>query len=322
LKLPYCLSTAGSQPIEKVRKVNGDGPRFFQLYLPHDDDLTISLLTRAYNSGFDVCILTLDTWQLAWRHQDIKTANYAFYYGIGNELGWSDPIFQKRMQERGINPNTDPEKAGRMWIDSIWHGKAWTWSKLPWLIKQWKHISNGRPFVLKGIQCVEDAQKAVEYGCDGIVVSNHAGRQVDGAVGSLDMLGEIADAVGDKLTVLFDSGVRSGADVFKAVALGAKAVCVGRLWIWGLSIDGEFGVRHVMKSLLADFDILMNVAGYNSISEIDRKAIRMSFCEAEVNGRVHSMGKQLYSNEALKLYVCLMNIKMSLSPESPMSRLF
>ena len=127
------------------------------------------------------------------------------------------------MKERGIDPKTDPEKAGRMWIDTIWHGipiirrghrvmlgKAWSWDKIPWVRDQWKQISNGRPFLVKGIQCVEDAVKAVEYQCDGIVVSNHAGRQVDGAVGSLDMLSEIVDAVGDKLTVLFDSGVRSG----------------------------------------------------------------------------------------------------------------
>jgi hypothetical protein len=117
-----------------VGKANGNGPRFFQLYLPHDDELALSFLQRAWDSGFDVCMMTLDTWQLAWRHQDVKTANYAycpvysyrltkrFYRGVGNDLGWSDPVFQKRMQERGVDPKKDPEKAGRMWIDSVWHG--------------------------------------------------------------------------------------------------------------------------------------------------------------------------------------------------------
>jgi len=189
-------------------------------------------------------------------------------------------------------------------------GKAWTWDKVPWVIREWKRISNGRPFLLKGIQSVDDALKAVEYKCDGIVVSNHAGRQVDGAVGSLDMLPDIVDAVGDKLTILFDSGVRSGSsfslctdvkgsDIFKALALGAKAVCVGRLWIWGLSIDGDFGVRHVMKSLLADFDILMNVAGYPKIADIDRKALSMTILHLVSMLEFHSLGQQSWACETL-----------------------
>jgi isopentenyl diphosphate isomerase/L-lactate dehydrogenase-like FMN-dependent dehydrogenase len=137
----------------------------------------------------------------------------------------------------------------------------------------WKEISGGLPFCLKGIQSVQDARKAVEIGCHGIVVSNHAGRQVDGAVASLDALEQIVDAVGDHTCIMFDSGVRGAADVFKALALGARFVFVGRLWVWGLSIMGEAGVRHVMRGLLADFDILLNVAGYKTISDIDRSAL-------------------------------------------------
>ncbi len=121
---------------------------------------------------------------------------------------------------------------------------------MPWLIKTWKELSDGKPFLIKGIQCVSDAQKCVDIGCDGIVVSNHAGRQVDGAVASLDALEAIIDAgIGEKLTVTFDSGVRGASDVIKALCLGAKFVWIGRLWVWGLSIMGEEGVRHVMKSL-------------------------------------------------------------------------
>ncbi|KAG9974244.1 FMN-dependent alpha-hydroxy acid dehydrogenase, partial [Aureobasidium melanogenum] len=268
LNLPYCLSTAGSQPIEDVGAANGEGPRFFQLYMPHDDELTVSLLRRAIDSGFTACILTVDTWQLGWRHDDVAHSNYAFYHGIGADLGLSDPVFQKRLAEDGIDPQKEPNKAGAKWIDNVWHGRAHSWEKMPWLIKTWKEMSGGKPFAIKGIQSVADAKKCVEIGCDGIVVSNHAGRQVDGATASLDALEQIVDAVGDKIYIMFDSGVRGASDVFKALALGAKFVFVGRLWVWGLSIMGEHGVRHVMKSLLADFDILLNVAGFQNVEQI------------------------------------------------------
>ncbi|EIW79739.1 FMN-dependent alpha-hydroxy acid dehydrogenase [Coniophora puteana RWD-64-598 SS2] len=293
LGLPYCLSTASSQPIEAVAEANDAGaavknesnsvhsydgpnggnaqsPRFFQLYMGHDDEITISLLERAWKSGFDVCMLTVDTWQLGWRPTDINIANYAFYYPgqVGNELGTSDPVFMKK---HGEELKQDSGK----WIDSsVWHGKAHTWEKMPWLIQTWKRISGGRPFVIKGIQNAQDALKAYEVGCEGIVVTNHAGRQVDGAVGSLEMLPEIADAVGDKMTIIFDSGIRTGSDVFKALALGAHVVEVGRLFVWGMAHEGEAGCRHVMKSLLADLDITMTVAGYQSAKDLDRSALR------------------------------------------------
>lgn len=273
LNLPYCLSTAGSTPIEKVAEANGKGPRFYQLYMPHDDELTLSLLNRAWKSGFDALILTTDTWQLGWRHDDVANSNYAFYRGTGADIGLTDPVFQKRCREEGIDPEKDIVAASTKWIDSVWHGCAWSWEKIPWLIEQWKKISGGRPFAIKGIQSVADAKKCVEYGVDGIVVSNHAGRQVDGAIASLDALENIANAVGDKIYIMYDSGVRGASDVAKALALGARFVFVGRLWIWGLSIMGEEGVRHVMKSLLADFDIFMCVAGFNSVEELDRSIL-------------------------------------------------
>jgi isopentenyl diphosphate isomerase/L-lactate dehydrogenase-like FMN-dependent dehydrogenase len=193
LGLPYCLSTAGSQPIEDVGAANGSGPRFFQLYMPHDDELTRSLLQRAVDSGFTACILTLDTWQLGWRHDDVATSNYAFYHGTGADLGLSDPVFQKRLKEAGIDPIKQPNEAGAMWIDNVWHGRAHTWEKVMWVMGVWKEISGGRPFCLKGIQSVEEAKKAADIGVDGIVVSNHAGRQVDGAIASLDALESIVD---------------------------------------------------------------------------------------------------------------------------------
>lgn len=285
LGIPYSLSTAGSFPIEDVAAANdagrkiaaesGDGkiprgPRFYQLYMPHDDELTLSILQRAHDSGYEACILTTDTWQLGWRHDDVATSNYAFYRGIGADLGLSDPVFQKRLKEAGIDPQKDPQRAGALWIDNVWHGRAFGWEKAVWARDQWRRISGGKPFLIKGIQRVDDAQKCADLGFEGIVVSNHAGRQVDGAIGSLDALENIIKAgVGERLVVTFDSGVRGAADVVKAIALGAKFVFVGRLWIWGLAIMGEEGVRHVMRGLLADLDILMNVAGIKSIEEID-----------------------------------------------------
>ena len=204
LGLPYALSTAGSQPIEDVASANDSGAakskdgsgsavRFFQLYMPHDDLLTRSLLQRAVDSGFTACILTLDTWQLGWRHDDVATSNYAFYHGIGADLGLSDPRFQDMLKEHNIDPKKQPNEAGALWIDQVWHGRAHTWEKAAWARDLWKELSGGKPFCLKGIQSVDDAQKAVEYGFDGIVVSNHAGRQVDGAVASLDALERIVD---------------------------------------------------------------------------------------------------------------------------------
>ncbi|GAM91390.1 hypothetical protein ANO11243_094400 [Dothideomycetidae sp. 11243] len=268
LNLPYCLSTAGSYSIEDVAAANGDGTRFFQLYMPHDDELTVSLLQRAVDSGYTACILTVDTWQLGWRHDDVANSNYAFYHGMGGDLGLSDPVFKKRLAAANIDPQKMPNEAHGKWIDNVWHGRAHSWEKMPWLIKTWKDMSGGKPFALKGIQSVADAKMAKQVGCDGIVVSNHAGRQVDGAIASLDALEDIVKAVGDDLYIMFDSGVRGASDVFKALALGAKFVFVGRLWIWGLSIMGEHGVRHVMKSLLAEFDILLNVAGYQTVDQI------------------------------------------------------
>ena len=230
-------------------------------------------MKRAVDSGFDVRILTVDTWQLGWRSDDVTSSNYAFYHGIGADLGLSDFVFKQRLQEAGIDAKKQPNEAGAKWIDNVWHGRAHSWGKLPWVIKIWKELSGGRPFCLKGLQFVIDAQRTVEYGVDGIVVSNHAGRQVDGVIASLDALEKIVGVVSSKCTVVFDSGVRTGSDVFKALALDAKCVFVDPLWGWGLSIMGETGVRHVMKSLLADLDILMEVGGFRGLREIDKTAI-------------------------------------------------
>lgn len=243
--------------------------------MPHDDELTVSLFRRAHESGFAACMLTTDTWQLGWRHDDVATSNYAFYRGIGADLGLTDPVFRRRLAERGIDPERSPEEAGALWIDSIWHGRAWSWDKAVWARERWRGISGGKPFLIKGIQRIDDAEKAADLGFDGIVVSNHTGRQVDGAIASLDALESIVQRLGDRpaFVITFDSGVRGAADVVKALAIGAKFVFIGRLWIWGLSIMGETGVRHVLKGLLGDLDIILNCAGLNSIEDIDRSLL-------------------------------------------------
>ncbi|KAK7740842.1 hypothetical protein SLS62_010986 [Diatrype stigma] len=304
LGLAYCLSSAASYGIEEVAEANeegfregeggggsgsaskggsgtgdgnGDGGalRFYQLYWSPDDAVTLSMLERAARAGYAALLLTTDTWQLGWRHDDAAAGNYAFYHEHGaGDLGLSDAAFRQRLKEEGIDPETSPKEAGARWIDGhIWHGHSFTWDRVPWLMDQWRRISGGRPFCIKGIQHPGDARRAVELGVDGIVVSNHAGRQVDGAVASLDALERIVEAVGDKTYVMFDSGIRGAADVFKALALGAKFVFVGRLWVYALAVGGEEGVRHEMKALLADLDILMNVAGYPNLQEIDRDAL-------------------------------------------------
>ncbi|KAI0448171.1 FMN-dependent dehydrogenase [Xylaria telfairii] len=299
LNLPYCLSSAGSYSIEAVAKANdalagslptngadggrngagnngvGKGVRFYQLYWSPDDNVVLSMLERAAQSGYTALFLTTDTWQLAWRHDDTEAGNYAFYHEHGaGDLGLEDKAFREQFKRLGLDAEREPKKVGAQWIDgNIWHGHSFSWDKLPWLMENWHRISGGKPFVLKGLQSVEDARKAVEMGVDGIVVSNHAGRQVDGAIASLDALEKIVDAVGDKTYVMYDSGIRGGADVFKALALGAKFVFIGRLWVYALGAGGEEGVRHVVKGLLADFDILMNVAGYPDLKEISRNAL-------------------------------------------------
>jgi isopentenyl diphosphate isomerase/L-lactate dehydrogenase-like FMN-dependent dehydrogenase len=161
------------------------------------------MLERAAKNGYTALILTTDTWQLAWRHDDVALGNYAFYHEHGaGDIALQDPAFLESLKRGELYTEREPKKVGAEWIDKhIWHGHSFSWQRLPWLMEQWKRISGGKPFCIKGIQNVKDAKKAVEMGVDGIVVSNHAGRQVDGAIASLDALEKIAEAVGDKTYV-------------------------------------------------------------------------------------------------------------------------
>ena len=259
LGLPMIMSTASSYSIEEVAQASGDGPRWFQLYWPNDPDVTVSILDRARAAGFTTLVVTLDTWLLGWRPHDLDQSYLPFIRGTGVAVYFSDPAFRAGLEKA---PEDDRMAALVRWL-TVAIGQDKSWDQLPFLRAHWDG-----PIVLKGIQRVDDARRAADAGMDGIVVSNHGGRQVDGAVGSLDVLPGIVEAVGDRLAVLFDSGVRTGADVLKALALGARAVLIGRPYAYGLAHGGADGVRHVLRSLLADLDLTMALSGHRSVDEL------------------------------------------------------
>jgi isopentenyl diphosphate isomerase/L-lactate dehydrogenase-like FMN-dependent dehydrogenase len=259
LGVPMIMSTASSHSIEEVAAASGEGPRWYQLYWPNDDDVCVSILERAKANGFTHLVVTLDTWLLGWRPHDLDQSYLPFIRGTGVAVFFSDPAFRAGLEKA---PEDDLMAALGRWL-GVAIGQDKSWDRLPFLREHWDG-----PIVLKGIQHVDDARRAADVGMDGIVVSNHGGRQVDGAVASLDALPGIASAVGDRLAVLFDSGIRTGADVLKALALGAQAVLLGRPYAYGLAHGGADGVRHVVRSLLADLDLTMALSGHRSPDEL------------------------------------------------------
>lgn len=265
LGLPMVLSTASSSTIEDVAEASGAGPRWFQLYWPSESEVTASILNRAKKAGYTTLVVTLDTWTLGWRPCDLDQAYLPFLQGEGVAIPFSDPAFRALLDK---TPEEDKAAAILRWIFMV-TGTDRSWKQLPFLREHWDG-----PIVLKGIQHVDDARRAVAAGMDGIIVSNHGGRQVDGAIAALDALPEIALAVGDRLEVLFDSGVRTGADVLKALALGASAVLLGRPYVYGLAHGGEAGVRHVLRSLLADFDLTMGLSGNRNVGQLSPSLLR------------------------------------------------
>lgn len=272
LSVPFTISTASTSTIEEIAAAVGpEAPRWFQLYWPRDDDITASLLRRARDAGCSVLVVTLDTFTMAWRPRDLDIGFLPFPLGQGNAIGFSDPVFRHKFTERtgGGTPEDMVLEASQQWMADVFSGQAHPWEDLALLRKHWDG-----PIVLKGIMSADDARLALKFGMDGIVVSNHGGRQLDGAMASLEMLPEIVEAVGDKMTVLFDSGIRTGADAMKALCLGAKAVLVGRPVIYGLGIAGTKGAKHVLGGMLADFDQSMGLAGVKTVGELDAKMVR------------------------------------------------
>ena len=259
--VPMIASTASSFTLEEIAEAGGpDQPRWFQLYRPSDEELAESFVRRAEAAGYGALVVTLDTSLLAWRPRDLQGAYLPFLQSIGIANYLADPVFRAALPKP---PEEDPQAAVGHFV-GVFSNPAQTWEDIARL----RELTS-LPIVLKGILHPDDARRAREAGVDGVVVSNHGGRQVDGAIASLDALPAVVAAAGDELTVLLDSGVRSGADVAKAIALGARAVLLGRPYLWGLAVDGETGVRTVLRNLLAELDLTLALSGRTSIAELD-----------------------------------------------------
>ncbi|HSI16350.1 MAG TPA: alpha-hydroxy-acid oxidizing protein [Sphingomonas sp.] len=255
--VPVMASTLSNDPMEKVAETLGDQPGFFQLYTPKNKELAESLVSRAESAGFKAIVVTLDTWVTGWRPRDLNAANFPQLRGAVLMNYFSDPVFRSLLAKP---PEEDPATAIGTWAATF--GKVLTWADMKWL-KSMTRL----PIVLKGICHPDDARRAVDEGADGIYCSNHGGRQANGGIAAIDMLPGVVAASGST-PVLFDSGIRSGSDVVKALALGATAVGVGRPYAYGLALDGAEGAAHVLKCLLAEADLLMAVNGYPTIADV------------------------------------------------------
>jgi L-lactate dehydrogenase (cytochrome) len=262
--VPMVLSTASSRSIEEVAEAQGDAPRWFQLYWPRDRDLAASLLGRAERAGYGAVVVTLDTWMLAWRPRDLELAYLPFLQGEGIANYLSDPVFRAALP---APPEEDMAGAVRHFL-TVFSDPSVTWAGLS-LLRE----STRLPIVLKGILHPDDARRAVDHGVDGILVSNHGGRQVDGSIAALDALPGVVDAVPESLPVLFDSGIRSAADAFVALALGARAVLLGRPYVWALAVAGEEGVAELLRGFLAELDLTFALTGHTRPDELGREAL-------------------------------------------------
>jgi lactate 2-monooxygenase len=255
--VPMMMSTLSQDPLEDVAAALGDTPGFFQLYTPKNRDVAVSLITRAEKAGFSALVVTLDTWVTGWRPRDLNTANFPQLRGHCLANYFSDPAFRALL---AAPPEDDPRGAIGMWASQF--GNSVSWDDLTWMRE-----ATDLPILLKGISHPDDARRAVDLGVDGLYCSNHGGRQANGGLPALETLPDVVAAAGG-VPVLFDSGVRSGADVAKALALGASAVGVGRPYAYALAIGGEDGVVHHLRSVLAETDLIMAVDGYPTLADL------------------------------------------------------
>ncbi|WP_030904437.1 alpha-hydroxy-acid oxidizing protein [Streptomyces sp. NRRL F-5126] len=261
--VPMIASTLSADPMEDVAAALGDTPGFFQLYTPTDRDLAAHFVQRAERAGFRGIVVTLDTWVTGWRPRDLSTGNFPQLRGhcLANYFG--DPVFRAGLEH---SPEEDPGAAVLRWTQVF--GAPLTWDDLPWL-----RSLTDLPLIVKGLGHPEDVRRARDGGVDGVYCSNHGGRQADGGLPALDTLPGVVEAA-DGLPVLFDSGVRSGADAVKALALGASAVGIGRPYAYGLALGGTDGAVHVLRTLLAEADLIMAVDGYPTLADLVPEALR------------------------------------------------
>jgi lactate 2-monooxygenase len=265
--VPIVLSCAASQSIEAVAEAMGEAQRWFQLYWVNDRDLVVSLVERAEAAGYGAIVVTLDTLILGWRPRDLRKAYLPFVTGEGCAQFFSDPVFRSRLER----PPEDDMLAAAVAMLATFPNLGLTWDDLAWLRDRTK-----LPLLVKGVLTGEDAQRARECGVDGIVVSNHGGRQVDGAVAALDALVEVREAVGPEAVVLMDGGIRRGADVLKALALGADAVLLGRPYAYALAVGGQEGVETMIRHLMAETDLTLALLGGTRAADLDSSWIAAS----------------------------------------------
>jgi lactate 2-monooxygenase len=265
--VPLVLSSASSHSLEDVAGEMGAAPRWFQLYWVNDREVTLSLVARAAEAGFSAVVVTLDTLTLGWRDRDLRKPYLPFVTGEGCAQFFSDPVFRSRLER---SPEEDVVTAAVTML-ATFPNLGLTWDDLGWLRGQTE-----LPLLVKGVLTADDALRARDCGVEGIVVSNHGGRQVDGAVASLDALVEVRAALGADATVLMDGGVRRGADVLKALALGADAVLLGRPYAYGLAVGGQEGVEAVVRHLMADTDLTLALIGGVTVDELDESWIAAS----------------------------------------------
>jgi lactate 2-monooxygenase len=258
--VPLILSSAASHSIEEVADVMGDAARWFQLYWVNDREICASFVQRAEAAGYGAIVVTVDTLTLGWRPRDLRQAYLPFLDGEGCGQFFSDPVFCSRLDKP---PEEDVLAAAAMML-ATFPNLGLTWDDLDWLRGQTR-----LPLLVKGVLAADDARRALAHGCDGVIVSNHGGRQVDGAVAALDALVEVRDALPEAV-VLVDGGIRRAADVLKAVALGADAVLLGRPYAYALAVGGQQGVEELVQNLMAEIDLNLALMGGTSVRELDR----------------------------------------------------
>lgn len=301
-QVPMIFSSQASVPMEETAGAMGDSPRWFQLYWSTSNDLVESFVQRAEQSACQAIVLTLDTTLLGWRPRDLDLDYLPFLRGKGIAQYSSDPVFKQLMEEKSKSSDSEDSPSvswngikaliqmaknypGRFWSNLFSKEprkavktfiESYSRPSLQWDDLQFLRSLTDLPIILKGILNPEDAQKAVEADMDGIIVSNHGGRQVDGAISSLGALSSISKATDGRIPILLDSGIRTGADIFKALALGADAVLLGRPYAYALAVAGQQGVEEYIRNVRADFQLTMALSGYRSISEVSKSSLKQA----------------------------------------------